>query len=267
MILAVVFGFLAYHLTSAEQKPIAKIAEPRAKILVVPGHDEINYGAKFKNIIEEKINLELAEKIVQGLDTSHIEVLSIRNSDGYLPEFETYFSENQAEIIQYRNDHREKTAIMIENEEYEINQTIAHNYAPKDVSLRLYAINKWATEQDFDLILHVHFNDYPGRKKNSVGKYKGFAIYVPEKQLPNSDESLTFAEILKNNLQRHIPVSNLPLEKQGIVEDQTLIAVGANHTLNIPALLVEYGYIYEDVDLDAMAKSTAEAILSFIKSR
>ena len=40
-----------------------------------------------------------------------------------------------------------------------------------------------------DLVIHIHFNDYPNRKLNRVGEYSGFSIYIPEKQLPNYEKS------------------------------------------------------------------------------
>ena len=41
------------------------------------------------------------------------------------------------------------------------------------------------------------------------------------------------------------PVSNLPVEDQGIVEDQELIAIGSYNTVDAASMLIEYGYIYE----------------------
>ena len=50
------------------------------------------------------------------------------------------------------------------------------NIAPDEMGVRLYGINKWANENDIDIVIHVHFNDYPGRPRTGSGKYSGFSI-------------------------------------------------------------------------------------------
>ena len=79
---------------------------------------------------------------------------------------------------------------------------VYHNSAKDDDSLRLYAINKWANENKIEIVFHIHFNDYPGRKLNQVGEYAGFSIYVPEYQLPNHRASSELADSLKNQMEK-----------------------------------------------------------------
>ena len=46
------------------------------------------------------------------------------------------------------------------------------------------------------------------------------------------------------------PQSDLPKENAGLVEDQELIALGSNNTLDGAGMLIEYGYIYEPAFAD-----------------
>lgn len=274
--LAILFGAMAYHFTDAEtfqnsevvSAEITNLANNKAKVLIVPGHDEKYYGAKYKEITEEKENLKIANLLHLKLEKeSRVEVVVLRDENGYIAEFEEYFTGNQNEIEKFRSDHKQKTKSLIAQNDFVSNQKVKHNFAPAEMSLRLYAINKWATENDFDFVIHVHLNDYPGRKTNSVGKYKGFSIYVPERQLPNHDESLKLAEAVRMKLQNILAKSNFPQETENIIEDQDLIAVGANHTLEIPSILIEYGYIYESLDYEMIARETASGVEEFLKFR
>src|SRR6185436_8364106 len=122
---------------------------------------------------------------------------------------------------------------------------VIHNSAPPNVALRLFGINKWVNENKVDLAIHVHFNDYPRRNRSIAGEYSGFSIYVPEKQYVNSTTTLAIADSVFNRLDKYNPVSDFPKEDDGIVEEQELIAIGANDTLSAPSMLIEYGYIYE----------------------
>ena len=126
-----------------------------------------------------------------------------------------------------------------------LNNQVEHNFATVDTALKLYAINKWANENNIEIVFHIHFNDYPGRKFNQIGEYTGFSIYVPEYQLPNHRASSKLAESLKNQLEKYFTKSDLPAESSALIEDQELIAVGSNASRDGVSVLVEYGYIYE----------------------
>ncbi len=274
--LAILFGAMAYHFTDAEtfqnsevvSAEIANPANKKVKALIVPGHDEKYFGAKYKENIEAEENLKIADELKTALEkNSQIEVVVLRDSSGYIAEFEKYFSENLKEIEKFRAENKQKTKTLIAQKDFISNQKVKHNFAPSEMSLRLYGINKWATENDFDFVIHVHLNDYPGRKTNSAGKYKGFSIYVPEKQLPNHTASLKLAEAVQVKLQNVLTKSNSPQETENIIEDQDLIAVGANHTLEIPSILIEYGYIYESLDYKKIAEQTADGVEEFLKLR
>jgi len=135
----------------------------------------------------------------------------------------------------------------------------------------LYGVNKYANDNGFDIVFHIHFNDYPGRR-GSWGKYSGFSIYVPERQYSNADASYDLAEKINDQLSQSFASSNMPKEG-AIVEDQELIAIGANNTADPVSALVEYGYIYEDhftnkkvsdVVLEELAYQTYKGIMNYI---
>jgi hypothetical protein len=127
---------------------------------------------------------------------------------------------------------------------------VEHIAIPSEDTLTLYGINKWARDHNVDIVLHLHFNDYPRRYQRLAGKYSGFSIYIPERQLLNYKSSHAVATSVADRLKKYFPVSDYPPESAGLVEDQDLIAVGAPSSFYGAAMLVEYGYIYEQQFLD-----------------
>ena len=52
-----------------------------------------------------------------------------------------------------------------------------------------------------------------------------------------------------------------------MLEDQSLIALGASGTLNAPSILIEYAYIYEKgINVDKIAQKTALGIEDYVKT-
>jgi Putative peptidoglycan binding domain/N-acetylmuramoyl-L-alanine amidase len=117
---------------------------------------------------------------------------------------------------------------------------VAHNRAPDDVAYRLYGITKWANENDYDLVIHLHLNDNPGAEFQS-----GYAVYIPDVQFGNAAASRPLGEKIMNEFERYNTSSTLPIETYGLVEDQDLIALGAFNTADFASVLIEYAYIYE----------------------
>ena len=126
---------------------------------------------------------------------------------------------------------------------------VNHNFARPEVALRLYGVNMWSNENDIHLNLHVHFNDYAGRPRGRSGVYSGFSIYVPEKQYPNAATSIALAGNISEQLKQINGASDLPVESAGVIEDQDLIALGAQASLRGASVLTEYGYIYQYASL------------------
>jgi len=226
-------------------------------ILVVPGHDKSGGGGtQFRSIKESELNLELATYLYEFLkEDKKFNVLITRDKSGYLPVFSNYFRDEKENIIAFRDKHGKIMNSAIEQGWVDSNNGIEHNFAPNETAIKLYGINRWINQNKMDIVLHVHFNDYPGRKHDTVGKYSGFSIYVPESQYSNGKTSKEFASFLLKRINTRLPISNLKQESNGIVEDQELIAIGSKNTLDAVSALIEYGYIYEPQFRNSKTKS------------
>ena len=219
-------------------------AEAKVRILLVPGHEPNFGGAEYSGIKERDLVLGLTEELRKYISQNkNFEVTVVRNNKGWLPEFENYFTEKWDEIKSWKNNMKAIASSTIVFST--TSQQVPHNDAPPDVAVRLYGLNKWANEKLVDVTIHIHFNDYPGHTQAGPGIYSGFSIYVPSLQYKNGPASKTLAEHVFKRLKKYNPVSDLPGESLGVVEDNSLIALGSNNTANAASLLIEYGYIYE----------------------
>lgn len=226
-----------------------KANEP-IKILLVPGHDNEVWGAQYGNVKEADMNLILTTRILNLLKKDKRFLVWItRDSLGYTTEFEKYFSVNRESIISFEKDSKEKMQSRIDSGNFIKKIDVQHNKASEDTAIRLFGINKWANENKMDLVLHIHFNDYPRENPWEIGKYKGFTIYTPDDQRSNSKESLKLAKGIFYQLSKKYIPSTYEKELGGLVSDQSLIALGSNDTLseNVRSVLVEYGYIYQKI--------------------
>lgn len=218
----------------------------KIKVLVIPGHDNESWGTSFKSVREADLNLEVAENLFKFFDAdSHFQTFISRNQNGYTAGFQSYFRNQTSIITEFRKYFKTIFKGAVKKGLIEEKITDYHGTASEENSLKLYGINKWANDNEVDIVLHLHFNDYPGRKLNLPGIYSGFSIYIPERQLPNSRASLVLARSIFGQMEKHFSPSDLPQEKGGIIEDQELIAIGSNASLDAAALVIEYGYIYE----------------------
>jgi N-acetylmuramoyl-L-alanine amidase len=229
----------------------------KLKILVVPGHDNEFWGTQFNGTKEADMTLELGKELAKLLSQDNkFQVILSRDDSGYLPELATYFKDHTSDILTYSNSKKKIMADLEASGKISAKTNgVPHVNAPAPVVVRLYGINKWANENNVDLVIHVHFNDYPQRKKSSPGDYSGFSIYVPEQQYSNSRSSREIAAQVSKQLGTYYPESNMPKEGSGVVEDQDLIAIGSFNTLDPASLLIEYGYIYEPQFLNPVIRS------------
>ena len=219
----------------------------KVRILIVPGHEPGFGGAEYKQIKERQLNVELAgylEKLLRSND--HYEVIVARNDEEWNPQLLQYFENNWNSIVSFFQEHKDAMLHSLSTgEAKKLTEGVHHNKAPQDVALRLYGINKWVNENDVDIAIHIHFNDYPRSNSQVEGKYSGFAIYVPEGQYQNSTTTKAVADTIYNRLLQYSAVSNLPVEDEGIIEEQDLIAIGSHNTVDAASMLIEYGYIYQ----------------------
>lgn len=231
----------------------------KVRILIVPGHDNESWGTEFRGIREADMTAEVGVELLRLLatDSAYAPIL-VRDMDEYTPEFRDYFQTSAADVrafvankAQLMKDLSRQTLVSRE-------QGVIHRRAATSVVDKLYAINKWANDNRVDIVLHLHFNDYPRRRTSQAGRYSGFALYVPEEQFSNAKASRAVASALFGQLSKFYAASDFPQEDSGIVPDQDLIAVGAYNTLDPVGILIEYGYIYEQKFLD---KEIREAFL------
>ncbi len=224
-----------------------KVPEP-IKILLVPGHDAEVWGAQYGNIKEGDMNLSLAIKIYDILKKDKRFIVKItRNKEGYVKEFADYFSSQETDLIAFKENAKKQTQNKIIEGSFLEKETVPHNTVTANTAIVLYGINKWANENKMDVVIHIHFNDYPRKSKWTIGKYKGFVIYMPDGQMVNWKESGQLAANIFTQLSKKYITSTFKLELGGLIPDQKLIALGSNGTLdgNVRSVLIEYGYIYE----------------------
>lgn len=246
---AVAGVFFVDSITAEELKEAyakALRGEGKVKVLIVPGHDNESWGTEYNGVREADLTVAAGEALAaQFAKNSAYDATLLRGKNGYLSAFEEYLAENEAAV---RAEVVAKKKIMkdlLAAGSVERLDGVLHNKAALGVVLRLYAINQWANENDFQLVLHLHFNDFGGRTRQNMNQYSGFALYIPDGQYSNAKASYAVAESLFAELSSIFQKSNLPKENAGIVPDQSLIAIGAYNTLNAASILVEYAYIYE----------------------
>jgi N-acetylmuramoyl-L-alanine amidase len=232
-----------YNLISKSSKKDVK----KIRVLLVPGHEPSFGGTEYGNLKERDLNVELAENLRIFLqNNSHYEVIVSRDEQSWNPDIEKYFTDNWNGISDFVKKNKSDMVRFLSNGSMKkLGGGIIHNSAPTNVAIRLFGVNKWSNENNIDIAIHIHFNDYPRSNTSIPGKYSGFTIYVPEQQYSNSTTTKVIAEGVFKRLAKYNAVSNLPKEDDGVVEDQDLIAIGSANTLDAPSMLIEYGYIYE----------------------
>ncbi|PIR45146.1 MAG: hypothetical protein COV10_01320 [Candidatus Vogelbacteria bacterium CG10_big_fil_rev_8_21_14_0_10_51_16] len=227
-------------------------------ILVVPGHDNISSGTAFGTLSESDLNLEMAYGLARVFESNPDFTVAVtrREQDGGYQEWFAEYQEREGEAItRFIEEKRKIFREAVEQGFVERHVAVERTDAPSRVAFDLYTVNKYAIDNGIDIVLHLHWNDYAGRRPRQVGKYSGFAIYVPDKEMPNARASRALAQNIAARLSHFFAPSDMPLEKGVIVEDQELIAVGSNASQERASLLIEYGYIYESQFLDRAVRA------------
>jgi len=226
-----------------------KYEDGELRLLIVPGHEPDFGGAFYQGVYEREINVEIADELVELLQKhGGYEIVVARSKSAWLSELNGYFTDEAKATHNFVQDQKEKTAVRSEGEgiEEEVDtSSVTHAAARPDAALHLYGINRWANENDVDLVVHLHVNDAPDHAPNVPSQYSGYAVYVPDSLYGNHETSKELAEAVADRLDELSDVSTLPGEDQGIVPDRELIALGAFGTLNLPSVLIEYGYLTE----------------------
>jgi len=254
----------------------------KIKILVVPGHDNEYPGAEVGSIREADINLKISAYLKSFLEQENaFEVYITREAEfiktdienlgreennqdknGYTDYFQKYLDENISEVLNYKEIYKEETAKKFKKVSSSSVKKVEHNPAPGEMAYRLYAINKFIEDNQIDIVIHIHLNDYAGRT-GLEGQYKGFSIYVPDNTLRNGKESQTLSKYISKTIDDNFKYSNNPVEKKKIILGHELIANGSNNTIQAASVLIEYGYIYEDKfqDEETLKKAAQQTYL------
>ncbi|MBX4198028.1 peptidoglycan-binding protein [Candidatus Parcubacteria bacterium] len=221
--------------------------ENKVKVLIVPGHDDEYWGTQYGNIRESDVVVAIGQYLYDRLKHDpRIEVEITRTQMGYTDTFKNYFANNRQAIQDFITQSRSMFRAQVSSGAIVSTSSVPHNAANAEVAIRLYGINKWANENDIDIVLHLHVNDEGGRYWGGPGQYTGISVYIPEKQFDHAPASAVVGEAIFNELLLKNQKSTYPAEALGLLEDQDLIAIGASNTVTKAAtVLVEYGYIYE----------------------
>lgn len=227
-------------------------------ILIVPGHDDENWGTEFQGVKEVELNRELAQNLHNYLlNEKGINSVLASDGSGYNTIFEKYFKREEQKIEDFIKKSKKTFSKKIKKGDLDAIEKNFHNVAPAETVYRLYGINRWVNVQNFDLVIHVHFNDYRGREWEESGTETGFSIYTPGKYFENYELSRKMADSIFAELKKVQSVSTLESEQEGVIEDHELIALGANESLEAGSVLVEYGYIYENNFIDPEKRKIA----------
>lgn len=251
----------AYHGAAASPLDPGK----KVQVLIVPGHQPDVGGTEFNGVYERDVVVDIALELARLLEqNSHYDVMVARTKTAWHPILQSYFDTHALEIDTFRQSQALQMAnhILTGSILPQADQ-VYHNEAPSEAVLQLYGINKWASDNAYEITIHLHVNDYAGRRRVTSESYTGFAIYVPNYQYSNAAASKAIADALAVRLNAYHATSTLPKEDVGVVEDQELIAIGSNNSADSAAILVEYGYIYEPQFQDASVRSVAIAEYAF----
>ena len=243
----------------------ALVTGERVRVLVVPGHEPGLGGTEYEGFYEREMVLEIAEKFAKTLSANpRFEVSTTRDAlQGWTPAFADYFDDEERNIEKFvKNQKKIFERKVRDGDVEERTEEVPHAKARDDIALRLYGINRWANENDIDLIVSLHINDTGGGEALRTST-SGYAIYVPDREYGNSAASIPVAESIANRLSLISSTSTLPIENKGVVEDQSLIAIGAYDTLAAPSVLIEYGYITEEKFLHTETRRAVSTDFAF----
>lgn len=242
----------------------SRVSSGKIRVLVMPGHEPGYGGAEHGGLKEREMTVELAKNLQELLERNgRYEVIIPRDNDIWNPIFANYFASNEKEIDAFIAEQKGQMISLIGNGQIKKTSGVSHAKAPLPVAHRLFGINKWVNENNVDIAIHIHFNDYPRKNTKTPGEYSGFSIYVPERQYSNSTTTHVIADSIYKRLSSYFPVSNYPLESSGVVEEQDLIAIGSANSVAAPSMLIEYGYIYEPGLLKKEARSALIKEMAF----
>ena len=264
--LAFIFLFTIFYLLLSSPRVALATESPTStavqierplRILIEPGHEPNFGGTAFRKLIERDLTVALGAELQQLLaEDPHFQVMMTRDTRDWNPIFSDYFRKNWNAIIAWKNSARKNfNNLIAKGKIRKPVSKVSHNKAPSKVATRLYGMNRWANENNFDVTLNIHFDDENGHRRNVPGRFSGFTIYQHSPQYNNSERSRKLARALLAKLEEVSQPSNLAGHKGGIIDEPMLIAIGENNTSNATSLVIEYGFIYEKKFTDPKLRS------------
>lgn len=229
----------------------------KVRVLVDPGH---NINTKGAMGLEYKYTVKLALELANYLSNDkRFEYFLSRESDYYSTVIKNYTASNRERLSNIYNF----------NLKYQKRGNLGeHN------TMELYAIRGYAIENDFDVLVSIHFDNAPTKKLKA--KAEGFQVIVSpyNKQFPASIELatilagnmkekyktstiITFDEKLPQNIWKYY--NKKQLEKEGL-SLRSLIIIGdafeseydklfykKYSTNDLPSILFEAAFIHEKI--------------------
>ena len=240
----------------------------KIKILVVPGHTDDFPGSIYRGVKEVTLNRIVANDLFNILKDDQRFEVEIFEMDN-----EVFKQTGDSEEIQeFKDGHQRLERLFKENNKDFVLNTNLYSDTEEEVIDTLYGINLWLNKNDYDIVIHVHFNNYDRVNKNQPGEFEGFSIYVPYHNYSNGIASQKLADQIFVSLGDVLTKSDLLQGDRKSIESDNLIALGAFNTLETASVLIEYGFIYEDKFLNgnkeifhSAAQKTYEGILEFLK--
>lgn len=244
---------------------LAQQGAGKVRVLLVPGHEPDYGGSEFGALKERDLAVTLSGYLSEYLTATKLyEVTVVRDKAAWNPLFASYFEREWNAIPAWRRENAQSLERLVAvGTLKEVKPVVVHNTARSDVAIRLHGINKWANEQSIDIVIHVHFNDYPHANTSVAGKYSGFVLYVPESQYYNSTTTRAVAASITKRFGAYSPTSNMPQESDGIVGSPDLIAIGSNNSADAASMLIEYGYLYEPQFTNPAVRDSAVRDLAY----
>jgi len=240
-----------YHRVPVENLVTTKVntttSAEKVRILIVPGHQPTSGGTEFGGVKERDVVFDIADALVGLLSQNpHYDVMVSRSKTEWDPILQSYFDAHMPEIEEFAKSQKaQMQGHLADGSILPAVDQVYHDTAPSNAAYQLYGINKWTSDNGYDITLHLHINDDVEHSSGVAGDYSGFSVYVPEHQYSNAAASKTVGEAIAARLNAYHATSTLPKEDTGVVEDQELIAIGSNNSADGAAMLIEYGYIYE----------------------
>jgi len=241
--------------TSTSTEAEVEIVQPK-KVLLVAGHTAQTKGAVFGNTTEYELNYDIMKKLEREMKSRGFEVLVSHEGSDYNQTFLNYFDANEKRILDYRENR--KDAYDKQYPQGVVTNDTDHNHASPLGVIQLYGVNLWANENNMDAVVHLHFNDYPGRPAGTRGTHTGFSVFAPLKTNQHFIESFNLAKSVEKHMLKYINRSTVKNESAGVLESE-LIAVGQANSTTMPSILIENGFIYESKFTD---KSRREPVLT-----